>query len=111
MKSKIRLLVCFFFLESFGVVANAGSWSASTQITQLGAWGPWFGVVVNDTGAALGCTGSGTKALDISTVTPTKQAQMTLLIAAYTTGKLVKLYYDSCTSDTTVITNVQIVPN
>lgn len=99
----------------FGLVllvsgAQAGIWSAPTTITQVGAWGPWFGVVVTDTGAATGCTGNGTKAIDISTSSPISKAQMALLLTAHAANKRVQLYYDYCTAGTTVITNVQIVP-
>lgn len=62
--------------------AQAGTWSAPTKIVQTGSWGPWFGVVVTDPGAASGCSGTGTKAIDISTFTPTSKAQVALLLAA-----------------------------
>lgn len=90
--------------------AQAGNWSPPTTITQVGSWGPWFGVVVTDTSSATGCTGTGTKAVDISTSTPTSKAQMALLLAAHAQNKKVQLYFDYCTAGTSVITNVQIVP-
>lgn len=90
--------------------AYAGNWSSPTTIIQTGSWGPWFGVVVTDMGAATGCQGSGTKAIDISTSSPTSKAQTALLLTAQATNKSVQLYYDYCVDGTSVITNVQIVP-
>lgn len=90
-------------------VQAAGVWSEPTTITQTGAWGSWFGVVVADTRAASGCAGNGTKAIDISTSSPTSKAQVALLIAAQAAGKRVQLYYEYCTAGTSVITNVQVL--
>lgn len=109
MNSRIALAV-LSCLSLDANVAQAGNWSAPTNIIQTGAWGPWFGVVVSDTGAATGCTGNGTKAIDISTSSPTKQAQVALLLTAQAMNRKVTLYYDYCTAGTSVITNVQIVP-
>lgn len=90
-------------------IALAGTWSQPTKVTSIGAWAIWFGFTVEDTGAAWGCSGSGTKALDISTTSPVKNAQQTLLTTAFATGKRVQVYYDSCKDGTSVVTNVQIV--
>ena len=89
--------------------AQAGTWSTPTKITDIGSWGPWFGVVIGDTLAAVGCAGNSIKAIDISTFTPTNRAQLALLSAAYFTKKSVTLCYEICSTRTSVITNVHVV--
>lgn len=107
----IRFLTAALLAGSGACTAHAGNWSAPTTISDIGSWAIWYAVVVNDTTVAPGCAANGGKAIDITTVTPVKQAQMSLLLAAFAAGKQVKLYYESCASDgfTSLITNVHIV--
>lgn len=89
--------------------AYAGWWTEPTTITDVGAWIIWFGVTTTDQVAAYGCSGSGTKAIDITTANPTNIAQQSLLLAAFTSGRKVKLYYEKCYEGVSIITNVHIV--
>jgi hypothetical protein len=59
----LRKSIFIFGLAVAASGVHAGTWSQSTTILQTGAWGPWFGVVVTDGGAALGCAGTGAKDL------------------------------------------------
>lgn len=91
--------------------AYAGTWTEPTVITDIGAWAIWYGVTTTDQAAAAGCSGNGPKAIDITAPSSqVKTAQQAMLLAAFISGRKVKLYYDGCTKDgVSLITNVHVV--
>ncbi|MBN8555364.1 MAG: hypothetical protein J0L93_07965 [Deltaproteobacteria bacterium] len=118
-KSKIAFVLiglCVLFFSNRSANAETDWTNNPMTITQLGAWGPWFGVTVNDPNstAAPGCAGNSPKAIDISNPTATTQAQQALLMIAFAKQQKVLIHYGSCVGSggnlVNVIDNVQLLP-
>jgi hypothetical protein len=107
----IKIVILLIVIVSNTTYSHAQNWSPQTKIKALGSWSNWFGVIVEDsTAAATGCAGNGVKAIDMSTMTPAKKAQIALLMMAYTKKQKVALYFEKCVpGNVNVITNVQVV--